>query len=136
MLPHEWNVATYTCSTLSMKGTWTWWCSNEEFWHKALRRRAFRSDAATFEQKKWIFFMPIPTIWFKVKKNRLEYRPYLYSANIYLFKVSKGNTRKRCEICLKLTTKTLQQRRSVVFLVNFKHISHLFLVLLLLTLSK
>ena len=72
----------------------------------------------------------------KWKKNRLEYRPYLYSANIYLFKVSKGNTRKRCEICLKLTTKTLQQRRSVVFLVNFKHISHLFLVLLLLTLSK
>ena len=70
------------------------------------------------------------------KKNRLEYRPDLYSANIYLFKVSKGNTRKRCEICLKLTTKTLQQRRSVVFLVNFKHISHLFLVLLLLTLSK
>ena len=27
-------------------------------------------------------------------------------ANIYLFKVSDRNTRKRCEICLKLTIKT------------------------------
>ena len=29
-----------------------------------------------------------------------------YSANIYLFKVNNRNTRKRCEICLKLTIKT------------------------------
>ena len=49
------------------------------------------------------------------------------------------NTRKRCEICSKLTIKTLEQRqrcRSGVFIVNFEHISHLFLVFLLLTLNK
>ena len=41
--------------------------------------------------------------------------------------------------CSKLTIKTRERcqcRRLVVFLVNFKHISHLFLVLLSLTLSR
>ena len=40
---------------------------------------------------------------------------------------------------LKLTIKTPerhQRRRSGVFIVNFEHISHLFLVFLLLTLNK
>ena len=34
-----------------------------------------------------------------------------YSANINLFKVNNKNTRKRCEICLKLTIKTLERRQ-------------------------
>ena len=45
--------------------------------------------------------------------------------------------------CSKLTTETLNQgvkichwRRSGIFIVNFEHISHLVLVLLLLTLSR
>ena len=54
-----------------------------------------------------------------------------YPANIYLFKVNNRNSRKRCEICSKLTIKT-----PGVFIVNFKHISHLFLLFLLLTLNK
>ena len=54
-----------------------------------------------------------------------------YPANIYLFKVNNRNNRKRCEICSKLTIKT-----PGVFIVNFKHISHLFLLFLLLTLNK
>ena len=45
-------------------------------------------------------------------------------ANIYLFKVNNRNNRKRCDICLKLTTKTPD------------YISHLFLGFLLLTLNK
>ena len=47
--------------------------------------------------------------------------------NIYLFKVNNKNTRKRCEIFSRLTIKTLERRhchRSVVFIVNFEHISH------------
>ena len=47
-------------------------------------------------------------------------------------------TRKRCEICSKLTIKTSeprQWRRSALF-VSFQHISHLPLVFLLLTLNK
>ena len=62
-----------------------------------------------------------------------------FSAIIYLFKVNSENTRKRCEIFSKLTIKTLERRhwrRSGVFIVNFEHVSLLFLLLLLLTLSK
>ena len=52
--------------------------------------------------------------------------------DIYLFKVKNRNTGKRCEICSKLTIKTPERR----FIVNLEHISHLFLVFLLLTLNK
>ena len=60
-------------------------------------------------------------------------------ANIHLFKVSSRKTRKRHEICSKLTIKTPERRqlgRSSVFIVNFKHISHLFLVFRLLTFEQ
>ena len=63
----------------------------------------------------------------------------LVPANIYLFKVNNRSTRKRCEICSKFTIKTPERRhrrRSGVFVVNFEHISCLFLLLLLLTLNK
>ena len=57
-----------------------------------------------------------------------------------MFKVNNRNTKTRCEICSKLTIKTPephQWRRSGVFtIVKFEHISHLVLVLLLLTLSR
>ena len=59
--------------------------------------------------------------------------------NINLFKVNNRNTRKRCEICSKLTIKKperRQQRRSGVFIVNFEYILLLFLVFLLLTLNR
>ena len=51
------------------------------------------------------------------------------SANIYLFKVYSRSTRKKCEICSKLTVLTLfgfLWCRSGVFIVNSEHISHLF----------
>ena len=60
-------------------------------------------------------------------------------AGIYLIKVNNRNTRNRCEICSKLTIKTperRQWRRSGVFIVSFKHISHLVLMFLLLTLNR
>ena len=53
--------------------------------------------------------------------------------NIYLFKVNNRNPRKGCEICSKLTIKTPEQRqwsRLDVFIVNFKHIAHFFLLFL------
>ena len=59
-------------------------------------------------------------------------------AGIYLLKVNNRNTRKRCEICSKLTIKTPEQRqwrRCGVFIVNFKLISHLVLAFLLWTLN-
>ena len=59
-------------------------------------------------------------------------------ADIYLLKVNDRNTRTRCKICSKLTIKIPEQRHwrpSGVFIVNFEHISHLAIVLLLLTLN-
>ena len=60
-------------------------------------------------------------------------------SNIYLFKVNNRNIRIRYEIYSKLTIKTQEQRHeshSAVFIVNFKDISHIFRVFLLLTLNK
>ena len=54
---------------------------------------------------------------------------------IFLFIVNNSNTRKRSEICLKLTLKA-PEWRSTVFIVNIENISHIFLVFLLLTLKK
>ena len=56
----------------------------------------------------------------------------------YMLKVSNRNTRTRCEICSELikTPERQQWHRSGGFVVNSKHISHLVLVFLLLTLSK
>ena len=56
-----------------------------------------------------------------------------------VFKVNIKNNRERCEICSKLTIKTLEQtqwRHSGVFTVTFELIPHLALVFLLLTLSR
>ena len=57
-------------------------------------------------------------------------KPYL--ANIYLFKVNKRNTRKKCEICSELT----KVKCEICFIVNFEHISDVSLVFLLLNLNK
>ena len=57
----------------------------------------------------------------------------------FMFNVNNGNTRTSCEIYPKLTIKTPERRywgHSGVFIVNFEHISHLVLVVLLLTLSR
>ena len=50
----------------------------------------------------------------------------------FLLKVNNRNSRKRCEICSKLTKKKLERLQwcSGVFIVNFEHISHLVLVFL------
>ena len=58
-----------------------------------------------------------------------------YPENIYLFKISSRNTTKKCEICSKLTIKTVE-RRSGVFIATFEHILHLFLVLLLFSMNR
>ena len=61
-------------------------------------------------------------------------------ANLYLPVQSYNrNIRKRCFTCSKLTIKTSEWRhwcRSGAFIVNFEHISHLFLMFLLLTLNR
>ena len=56
-----------------------------------------------------------------------------------LFKANNRITRKKSEICSELTIKSPERRlwrRSGVFIVNFEHLSNLFLMFLLLTLNK
>ena len=62
-------------------------------------------------------------------------------ANSYLLKVNNRNTRTRREIYSKLKIKTpddvaVFSVNVAVFIVNFEHVSHPFLVFLLLTLSR
>ena len=71
-----------------------------------------------------------------------KYFPVLtpaYSQLAFTFpKLTNRDTRKRCEIRLKLAIKTSERRyrrRSGVFIVNSEYISHLDLVFLLLTLN-
>ena len=63
----------------------------------------------------------------------------VYPAGIWKLKVNKKTpTRTTREVSSELTVKTLERRqwrRSGVFTVNFEHISHLVLVILLLTLN-
>ena len=58
--------------------------------------------------------------------------PKANPAGNYMSKVNNRNSRTRCEICSKSTTK----KPSGVFIVNFEHILHHVLVFLLLTLSR
>ena len=65
------------------------------------------------------------------------WKKHVSPAGNYIIKVNHGNRRTGCEICLKLTIKTPERRqwcRFGVFIVNFKHTSHLVLLFLLLTL--
>ena len=64
----------------------------------------------------------------RIKENLL--------ANICFFKADNKNNRKRCEICSNLTIKTTSLTSFWCFIVNFRHILHLFLVFLKLTLNK
>ena len=60
---------------------------------------------------------------------------YLNPAGNYMLKVNNRKTRTRCEI-YKNKDQNNEWPRSGVFIVNFEYISHLVLVLLLLTLSR
>ena len=89
--------------------------------------------------------------WFKrrtwLEEQLLVYKIWIGNASILnmpgsteiLPNVGNRDTRKRCGICSKLTMKT-QERchwgRFRAFIVNFEHISHLFLFFLLLTFYK
>ena len=79
------------------------------------------------------FEMPFPTVEFiKIIYER-------YPANKYMFRFKYGNIRKRSDIRSKLTIKTPERLHwccSSFFVINFKNISHLFLLFLLFTLNR
>ena len=62
-----------------------------------------------------------------------------FPAGNYMFKVNNRNSKTGCEIYSRLTIKTPERHhcgRSGVFIVNFDHISHLFVVFLLISFSR
>ena len=66
--------------------------------------------------------------------TNLKFRCNPFPAKIFLVQSPQWNTRRKCEICSKLTIKTPEQRHwrcSGVLNVNFEHVSHLFLMFLL-----
>ena len=70
--------------------------------------------------------------WIILKYHSLPYIfSDLFTAGIYFFKLSNGNTISLCETCSKLTITTPERRqwhRSGHFIVTFEKISHIFLV--------
>ena len=56
--------------------------------------------------------------------------------NIYLFKVNSRNTQKKIKNIFKVNKREIRTTSFRFFIVNFEDISHLFLVFLLLTLTK
>ena len=83
------------------------------------------------------YYLPLTLQKFSTYFKNLYFKFKKIPTNINLFKVNNKNTRKRCEICSKLTIETPERhwRRSGVSIVNFEHISHIVLVFLLLTLN-
>ena len=53
--------------------------------------------------------------------GNIEYIQQINPANIYLFKANNRNTRKRCEICSKLTIKTSEQLVFLLLTLNVFH---------------
>ena len=86
------------------------------------------------------FFQEI--IFLKLKQMYGKFVKKHFPSNILILQSNNRNTIKRFGICSELPIKTLERRhwrqwrRSSVFIVNSEHIPHLFLVFLLLTLSK
>ena len=94
----------------SGKKSWIWTCSEI-----SRRFRLLRKPATILNEASSYLYTLVNDIY--TGKNP--------SANIYLFRVTNSNTRKRREICSKLAIMSLQ-RRSTVFIVNFEYISYLF----------
>ena len=62
-----------------------------------------------------------------------------FPAGNYMFKVNNRNSKTGCEICSRLTIKTPERHHcgpSGVFIVNFDHVSHLFVVFLSISFSR
>ena len=97
----------------------------------------YQNPESTLSYVKNPEFQINPEIFYPWNTLILYYKTCLH--DIYLFKVNNRITRTWCEICSRLTIKTPEQPHlhcSGVFIVNFEHISNLFLVFLLLILNK
>ena len=94
---------------------------------------AWKQDLTPYKWKMIFYLHCAVSVLVKIRADLINTQ---FPANIYLFQVNNRNTRKRYEICSKLTIKTperRQWRRSGVFIFKFEHISQFFPVFPLLT---
>ena len=67
----------------------------------------------------------------RVRKSKTNtFDESINPAGIFLLKVNDRNTRIRCEICSKLTIKTLKRRQQIVYFRSFQMVSDCFSLLL------
>ena len=118
-----------------------------EIWRKLLKRYGlplFDTRWLFMTSNFWlsclgIIYRPRTHYWWlqASQKTIAPHHSYPFPAGICLVKVNNRNTRKRCEICAKLTIKTPERRQwRCTYWPYFEHISHLVLVFLLLSLSR
>ena len=112
-----------------------WRCSNNVVKFEQVSHIALRSSMTTLKK-----FLSTRVNGYGIFfKNQIYKKITFTKICRYLFKVNNSNTRKRWQICAKLTIKTSEQRywlRCGALTVNFEHVSHLFLVFLFLILNK
>ena len=127
------NVLTHFLPMASFHTPWK--CSQDVYkdtsGKKCVKENSFFGK--TLNDCFWILRKNIAAFNLKVIFQKIY--PASKPAGKYMLKFNNRNTRSRCKICSKLTIK-MSSRRSEVFVVNFEHISHLDLVLLLLTLIR
>ena len=102
-------------------------------WSKCLNPKTMPLHYAKFSLKNFTLIKSP----FSLKKGAIRHISKDFPANIYLFKVIGGNTRKSCETCFSLTMFIVNHWRvSSVFIVKFKHIPYPGLVFPLVTLNR
>ena len=114
------------------------------FWNQHKKERKKKKNADPVKKcgvKKTFSFIKtyVVKIILRIISIKYQISNIWFPANIFSFEVNNRSPIKRCEICSKLTIKTLELRhwrRSGVFIVNFEHISHFVLVFLLLIVNK
>ena len=109
------------------------WLPSVEWFHQS-----FYSNAKQFFKENIVFYLNFFVEILNIMRIVWKFVLQAFS-QAKSFKVNNGNTRKMYEVYSKLNIKTQERRQlrcSGVFVVNFENIPYLFLVFLLLTLSK
>ena len=103
-----------------------YWASENFFEKNGFEAFPFQCDPIILELRTIWEFFEICKYWNEWSKNSIAAFP----ANIYLFKFNNRYTRKRFEICSKLTTARPEQRRrhSGIFVINFEQVNVSFLI--------
>ena len=114
-LAYKFHIFSFTFGAVSIT------CRMMAFFWKKLEKNMFKIFIANFEQSSLF----TENVYTEVAiQNRSRFFKIYLPADVCVFKVNTWNSRKKCEICSKLTIK-IARRRPGVFTVNSEHIPHL-----------